>query len=239
MSRAGRSTGSLRHGGSRTVTGGHRPVSRQAWTWLRRCWRTCSARTLHTGPRPEPSLRYTKMHRGTPSPRSTVSPNKQRSSGALRRRDGSVLPSSVPCPRVVSRVPVVPECPRVGVRSFCTVFKAARRAARAAATARSPSLPLALPLRRRQRRSAGAKSIKPGPLDIQQVSSAGGASLLPLPGLSGAGQNPSRPSVTAGQPHPSSCLVNVHAKTALTEPARTRSWQLSGAGTRVARTLDA
>ena len=37
-------------------------------------------------------------------------------------------------------------------------IKAARRAARAAATARSPSLPLALPLRRRQRRSAGAKA---------------------------------------------------------------------------------
>jgi len=38
----------------------------------------------------------------------------------------------------------------------------------------------------------------------------------PAAGLSGAGQNPSRPSVTAGQPHPSNCLVNVHAKTALT-----------------------
>jgi hypothetical protein len=50
-------------------------------------------------------------------------------------------------------------------------FKAARRAARAAATARSPSLPLTLPLRRRQRRSAGAKSMKSGPLKIQQVSS--------------------------------------------------------------------
>ena len=37
-------------------------------------------------------------------------------------------------------------------------FKAARRAARAANTARTPQLPLALPLRRRQRRSAGAKS---------------------------------------------------------------------------------
>jgi hypothetical protein len=63
-------------------------------------------------------LRYTKMHRGTHSPRLTVSPNKQRSSRALRRRDGSVLPSSVPCreprpawPRGVpglSRVPASP-----------------------------------------------------------------------------------------------------------------------------------
>ena len=65
------------------------------------------------------------------------------------------------------------------------------------------------------------------------------AALLLLPGLSGAGQNLSRPSVTAGQPHPSSCKVNVHAKTTLTEPARTRRWQLSGAGTRVARDLSA
>lgn len=60
----------------------------------------------------------------------------------------------------------------------------------------------------------------------------------PAAGIVRADQNPSRPSVTAGQPHPSSCLVNVHAKTALTEPARTWSWQLSGAGTRVARVLD-
>ena len=44
--------------------------------------------------------------------------------------------------------------------NFLYGFKAARRAARAAATARSPTLPLALPLRRRQRRSAGAKSTR-------------------------------------------------------------------------------
>jgi hypothetical protein len=46
------------------------------------------------------------------------------------------------------------------------------------------------------------------------------------------GQNPSRPSVTAGQPHPSSGLVDVHAKTTLTEPAlESRSSQRAGAGT--------
>ena len=50
------------------------------------------------------------------------------------------------------------------MRNFCTVFKAAPRAARAAATARTPPLPLALPLRRRQRRSAGAKG-NTGPLE--------------------------------------------------------------------------
>jgi hypothetical protein len=61
--------------------------------------------------------------------------------------------------------------------------------------------------------------------------------MLPLSRLSGAGQNPSRPSVTAGQPHRQTCLVNVHTKTALTEPAlESRSSQLSGAGTGVVRT---
>jgi len=93
-------------------------------------------------------------------------------------------------------------------------FKAARRAARAAASAPWPSLPLALPLRPGQRRSAGAKRRDAGRSTYSEFTCAG-SSLLPLPGLSGAGQNPSRPSVTAGQPHPSSCLVNVHAKTTL------------------------
>jgi hypothetical protein len=119
--------------------------------------------------------------------------------------------------------------------NFLYVFKAARRAARAAASARSPSLPLALPLRRRQRRSAGAKSRRSGRLAYSKFHPCRQASLLPLPELSGAGQNPSRPSVIAGQPHPSSCVVHVHAKTTLTEPARPRSWQRSGAGTRVTR----
>ena len=55
------------------------------------------------------------------------------------------------------------------VQTFCTVFKAARRAARAAATARTPPLPLALPLRLRQRRSAGAKNYETRrPPDKQQ-----------------------------------------------------------------------
>jgi len=48
--------------------------------------------------------------------------------------------------------------PRPPCENFLYGFKAARRAARAAVSARSPSLPLALPLRRRQRRSAGAKN---------------------------------------------------------------------------------
>ncbi len=54
-----------------------------------------------------------------------------------------------------------PKSPSFPCENFLYGFKAARRAARAAATARSPSLPLALPLRRRQRRSAGAKSMNP------------------------------------------------------------------------------
>ena len=61
----------------------------------------------------------------------------------------------------------------------------------------------------------------------------------PAAELSKAGQNPSRPSVTAGQPQPLSCLAEVHAKTTLTEPARPRRWQRSEAWTRVARTVDA
>ena len=103
----------------------------------------------------------------------------------------------------------------------------------ARSAARTPTLPLTLPLRRRLRRSAGAKR-NAGARRTASFICAGGSSLLPLPGLSGAGQNLSRPSVTAGQPHPSSCLASAHAKTALTEPARTRRWQLSEAGTRVA-----
>jgi hypothetical protein len=123
------------------------------------------------------------------------------------------------------------------VRTFCTV-------------SRRPAGPHAPPTQRARLRSrwrsryGGAnagrlarKAHNAGPLDTASLTCAGGASLLPLPGLSVAGQNLSRPSVTAGQPHPSSWPVNVHAKTTLTEPARPRGWQLSEAGTREARTL--
>ena len=126
---------------------------------------------------------------------------------------------------------------RTSCENFLYGFKAARRAARAAATAPWPPLPLALPRRPGQRRSAGAKRRNAAARHTASFTCAGGSSLLPLPGLSGAGQDPSRPSVIAGQPHPASCRVNVHAKTALTEPARTRRWQLSEAGTRVAWAL--
>jgi len=117
------------------------------------------------------------------------------------------------------------------VRTFCT-------------SSRRPAGPLAPPTRRARLRSrySGAnagrlarKIMKPGPPDMQKFHLCRRDALLPLPGLSGAGQNLSRPSVTAGQPHPPNCLVNVHAKTTLTEPARTRSRQLSEAGTRMAR----
>ena len=54
----------------------------------------------------------------------------------------------------------VPETIETPCENFLYIFKAARRAARAAATARTPPLPLTLPLRRRQRRSAGAKITK-------------------------------------------------------------------------------
>ena len=43
-------------------------------------------------------------------------------------------------------------------------------------------------------------------------------------------RNLSRPSVAAGQPHRESCVVHVHAKTALTEPVRHQVRQLSDSG---------
>ena len=59
--------------------------------------------------------------------------------------------------------------------NFLYGFKAARRAARAAATARTPPLPLTLPLRRRQRRSAGAKAEVPsGAATAQKFQGRGG-----------------------------------------------------------------
>ena len=159
---------------------------------------------------------------------------------AEARHPGNTSTSSTPSAQAPEPVPPGPD---LSVRrsaaplceNFLYGFKAARRAARAANTARTPPLPLALPLRRRQRRSAGAKARNSGRLTYSKAHQCGLGVPAPAGGLSGARQNPSRPSVTAGQPHPSSCPVNVHAKTTLTEPARSRSWQLSGAGTRVAR----
>jgi len=122
------------------------------------------------------------------------------------------------------------------VRTFCTVSRRPRRAARAAATAPRPSLTLTL---RSGRANAGrlARKTNTGRSTRSKFTCARGGVPAPAAGLSGAGQNPSRPSVTAGQPHPSSGLVNVHAKTTLTEPARTRRWQLSEAGTRMTQDL--
>ena len=124
----------------------------------------------------------------------------------------------------------------LAVRTFCTV-------------SRRPAGPHAPPTRRARLRSrwrsryGGAnpgrlarKSVEAGPLDIREVSSVRvGRPCSRCRDCPGPDRTPSRPSVTAGQPHPSSCLANVHAKTALTEPVRTRRRQLSGAGIRVAR----
>ena len=75
--------------------------------------------------------------------------------------------------------------------NFLYGFKAVRRAARAADSARSPSLPLALSLRRRQRRSAGAKDAKPwAALTYSSHRIPLGVSLLPLPELSRARAEP-------------------------------------------------
>ena len=128
------------------------------------------------------------------------------------------------------------------MRTFCTVSRRPGRAARAANSARSPLLPLAFPQRRRktpvgwrERRETFGPSLTGS--SYQALSHQGVHA--PAVELSKAGQNPSRPSVTAGQPRLSSCLVEVHAKTTLTEPARPRKSQRSGAWTRAARTVDA
>jgi hypothetical protein len=105
--------------------------------------------------------------------------------------------------------------------NFLYVFKAARRAARAARHGAHAFAPAGAPATAAPTPGGWRESMKPGRLTYSEFQLCRWASLLPLPGLSGAGQNPSRPSVTAGQPHPSSCLANVHAKTALTEPSRT------------------
>jgi hypothetical protein len=81
--------------------------------------------------------------------------------------------------------------PSRSCENFLYRFKAARRAARAADRARSPSLPLALSLRRRQRRSAGAKGRETfGPLtdNSHRALSRGGVH-APAAELSKAGQN--------------------------------------------------
>ena len=127
------------------------------------------------------------------------------------------------------------------VRTSCTI-------------SRRPAGPLAPPPRRARLRSrwrcrygganAGRLARRAGDfraaLDRQQLPGAQPRGVhAPAAELSKAGQNPSRPSVTAGQPQPLSCLVEVHAKTTLTEPAQLRRWQRSEAWTRVARTVDA
>jgi hypothetical protein len=61
------------------------------------------------------------------------------------------------------------------------------------------------------------ENMKAGPLDAQQVPSVQVGVPAPAAGFSETGQDLSSPSVTAGQPHPRGCLVNVHAKTTLTE----------------------
>jgi len=75
----------------------------------------------------------------------TISTTTRSRTGLVYLRDPLCRPYADPC--------ADPLC-----ADFLYGFKAARRAARAAASARSPSLTLALPLRRRQRRSAGAKA---------------------------------------------------------------------------------
>jgi hypothetical protein len=113
---------------------------------------------------------------------------------------------------------------------FLYGFKAARRAARAAATARTPALPLALPLRRRQRRSAGAKAQRcRAAIDVQAITWIRPQGRCPC----------SRCRIVRGRAEPvkSACGVGSADLRLLTEPARPGRWQRSEARTGVARTL--
>ena len=195
-------------------------------------WRGADLRA-HRGPRvlanqPKPNNRNRR-----PGPKAST-PTRYRA--FLRDLSPMVIPTILPGSGRDHRTLARQNWDRLTCENFLYGFKAARRAARAAASAPWPSLPLApapagpTPVGWRERRNTGRSTRSKFHLCTWVVPA-------PAAGLSGAGQNPSRPSVTAGQPHPSSCLVNVHAKTALTEPARTRRWQLSEAGTRVAWAL--
>jgi hypothetical protein len=85
------------------------------------------------------------------------------------------------------------------------------------AASRRPAGPHAPPPRRARLRSRWrsrygganasrlARKQKPGRLTYSKFYPCRWTPLLPLPGLSGAGQNLSRPSVTVGQPPPSRC----------------------------------
>ena len=122
--------------------------------------------------------------------------------------------------------------------NFLYVFKAAprgrsrrRHGAQAVTPAATPATAGPTPVGWRERRETFGPPLTGS--SYRELSR--GGVHAPAAELSKAGQNPSRPSVTAGQPHPSNCLVEVHAKTTLTEPARPRRWQRSEAWTRVAQ----
>jgi hypothetical protein len=124
------------------------------------------------------------------------------------------------------------------VRTFCTSSRRPHGAARAAASR---------PGRRSRWRAAPAGPTPVGwrkargfwaAVELRKLSGVrAGNAHAPAAELSEAGQNPSRPSVAAGQPHPWDCVAQVHAKTTLTEPTRPREWQRSEAWTRVARVI--
>ena len=114
-----------------------------------------------------------------------------------------------------------PEHPRSTCENFLYGFKAARRAARAADTARSPSLPLALPLRRRQRRSTGAKIRNRGPLSTYgSYERAAPRPVGRIWQLSGAGVLPTLVCSARPEPVKSAYGVGFADLRLLTEPAR-------------------
>jgi hypothetical protein len=156
-------------------------------------------------------------------PRRRVLPAGARGRGMRRRHE--LRGSSIPAMWVL----------RV-VTTFSTASRRPGRAARAAATARTPSLPLALPLRRRPRGAGWREKHKTGPLDLQRISAVPVSVPAPAARIVRDRAEPvkaacdRRPTTSVELPGERTSL-----KEALTEPARSRSWQLSGAGTRVAR----
>jgi hypothetical protein len=114
----------------------------------------------------------------------------------------------------------------------------------------APRGPLAPPprhARRRSSRSSAPAALTPvgwrekqevGPLTCRKFHPCRWGVPAPAAGIVRAGQNLSRPSVTAGQPRPWSCLVSVHAKTTLTEPARTQEMAAIGSRDTSGQDLD-
>jgi len=140
----------------------------------------------------------------------------------------------------ISRSRTCPVCPCLACpcplcENFLYGFQGGPPAARAADSARSPSLPLALPLRRR--RSAGAKSMKPGRLIYSKFPLCRRGVPAPAAGIVRGRSEPVKAVCGCRTTAPVELPGERAREDGLDRTCRTRRWQLSGAGTRVARDL--